>query len=462
MLDIKRRIKRIIIRILKKMIRILEKSSAGEREEDVNFKILLLTNRDSDNVGDQVIEVCDLSLIHAVMKNLDMENIHYSINSRAVGIITRKYLQTRETELLALPDKLIREANVVVFGGAPVFAFDHQDFYEKTSVLVDIAEKNKKPVIFSAIGVEGYEENNERCQRLKAALRQECVKQITTRDDFESLQKFADDGAVTIAKVSDPAVLVSNIIKSKEKVNSPDDIKKIGIFVLRGGGFIDNGIKISRENAVDMWKEIAGELERRGYTYEFLTSGHYADEAALDYMIRNHEIPLERCAFNMNTPEQLMKKINTYDGVISCRLHPSIIAYSCDIPSIGIVWNDKVQFFYDSIGYSDRAVDPLQTRPQEIVEKLENAMEAGIQKNEDELVSVYNYLFYGFKNLLCPEASEKVPYSYSELIANLPEFKNTPVKEKEEKLKRKFRRIYEHYNSLLKNIEDLKKDMGNR
>ena len=34
------------------------------------FTILLLTNRDSDNVGDQVIEASDIALLHSVMQNL--------------------------------------------------------------------------------------------------------------------------------------------------------------------------------------------------------------------------------------------------------------------------------------------------------------------------------------------------------------------------------------------------------
>ena len=63
------------------------------------WKILLLTNRDSDNVGDQVIEACDISLISAVMKNLDIENDRYMINSREAGIISRKYLETKSERL---------------------------------------------------------------------------------------------------------------------------------------------------------------------------------------------------------------------------------------------------------------------------------------------------------------------------------------------------------------------------
>ena len=39
-------------------------------EEDKRFNILLLTNRDSDNTGDQVIEACDISLIKTALYNL--------------------------------------------------------------------------------------------------------------------------------------------------------------------------------------------------------------------------------------------------------------------------------------------------------------------------------------------------------------------------------------------------------
>ena len=40
---------------------------------DKKFTILLLTNRDSDNVGDQVIEASDIGLLHVLMKNLGID-----------------------------------------------------------------------------------------------------------------------------------------------------------------------------------------------------------------------------------------------------------------------------------------------------------------------------------------------------------------------------------------------------
>ena len=39
-------------------------------EQKKPLQILLLTNRDSDNVGDQVIETTDISLVKTAMANL--------------------------------------------------------------------------------------------------------------------------------------------------------------------------------------------------------------------------------------------------------------------------------------------------------------------------------------------------------------------------------------------------------
>ncbi len=45
---------------------------------DKKFTILLLTNRDSDNVGDQVIEASDIGLLHVLMKKI-LESIKVHI-----------------------------------------------------------------------------------------------------------------------------------------------------------------------------------------------------------------------------------------------------------------------------------------------------------------------------------------------------------------------------------------------
>lgn len=421
------------------------------------YEILLLTNRDSDNVGDQVIEACDIALIKAAVKNLNIPDEEVKINSRAAGMISKKYLASRDPELLKSAEKSIQSCDLIVFGGAPLFNYLYQPFYERTAVTLELAQKYNKPVIFSAIGIEGYDEDNAKCQRLKKTLNFDCVKQITTRDDFESLTKYKENPNLVIDKVSDPAVFASRVFSNYVVDKKDTDKKKIGIFILRANGFKDNKINFSREDAVRLWKGLIEELENRGYDYELLTSGHFGDEAFLDYLIRNHGVNADKCAFNINSPEILLQKMSSYDAVVSCRLHPSIISYSFDFPSLGIVWNYKVKYFYKSINHADRVLEVEHLTPELVVNKVEQIMAEELNKDEDYLSSVYRYLFAGIKNVLLPDDTEIQPYTYTELWENIPAYQGTSRKEMDLKLNRKFRRTYEKYNGLFdKNIQNQK------
>ena len=61
-----------------------------KRERREMKSILLITNRDSDNVGDQVIEASDISLVRTVMRNLDVPEDAYEICSYAASLIPKK------------------------------------------------------------------------------------------------------------------------------------------------------------------------------------------------------------------------------------------------------------------------------------------------------------------------------------------------------------------------------------
>ena len=108
------------------------------------FTILLLTNRDSDNVGDQVIEASDIALLHSVMQNLKIGKGSYQINSRSASIVTKEYMETRNPELIRGAEKAIEKADLVLFGGAPVFNYGYQKFYERTAITLELAQKYNK------------------------------------------------------------------------------------------------------------------------------------------------------------------------------------------------------------------------------------------------------------------------------------------------------------------------------
>lgn len=441
----------VIWRKIKSKIRTRDiESRDGNRPREVKeggrlIHILLLTNRDSDNVGDQVIEACDISLLRCVMKNLGLEKTEYEISSRSASIVSKKYVATRDDKLLDAARRAIGKADLIVFGGAPMFNYLYQNFYERTAVMLELAQREQKPVIFSAIGLERYQEDNVKCQRLKAALNLDCVKQITTRDDFDMLEKFKENEQMAIGKVSDPAVFSDHVFAPFLLPKKGKQKKVIGIFILRDNGFKANKLDFSAGQAADFWAALIKELQARGYRYELLTSGHFSDEAFLDKLIRQYGVKEKNCIFNMNSPEKLVSRISSYDAVISCRLHPSIIAFALKVPSIGIVWNVKVKGFYKSIGYEDRIVEVEGLTPQAVVDRMERAMEQGVEKRDAYVMSVYQSLFDALRRQICPGGKAEC-YTYRQVLEEMPVYEGTSAKEQEEKDKRKYRRIYESYN----------------
>lgn len=427
---------------------------ASSASDQASFRILLITNRDSDNVGDQVIEECDIALIRAIMKNLGIHD--YSLSSRAAGIISKKYLESRNPTLLQEAEKAISESDLIIFGGAPLFNFRYQVFHERTAITLQLAQQYDKPVLFSAIGIEGYEEESEACQNLKQALNLDCVRQITTRDDYASLERFVARGSLPIDRVADPAILSNIVFSQFAQCNDINSRDVVGLFVVRPRIFRDNGVSLTEKQLDEFWVSLIGRLNEAGTPYELITSGHFSDEAYLEHLVRTHGVSLEKCAFNMNTPEELVKRISGYKAILTCRLHPSIIAYSLEVPSVSLVWNSKVSFFYDIIGHPERALGVGDLSADAALDALEKACQTGTSADDAYRMSVYQSLFEGIRNILCPESMAR-PYNLSQLRRNIIPFRGTTDKEKQAKLERKFRRTYDKFNRVSDQNQRLKK-----
>src|SRR5690625_1303738 len=144
------------------------------------LRILLLTNRDSDNVGDQIIEATVISIIKGVMKNLDFGPDDFVISSRAAGIISRKYMPTKDPELLTGAREATSQSALIISGGVRLFHYAYQKFYRRTFVALALAQEYAVPVLFSSIGVEKFDATNKNGQALEKALALPVVKQIAT------------------------------------------------------------------------------------------------------------------------------------------------------------------------------------------------------------------------------------------------------------------------------------------
>lgn len=428
------------------------------REPLPPYNILVLTNRDSDNVGDQLIEATVISLIRAAMANLGIADDQVVINSRAAGIIPKVYLKTGNESLLDSARESISKADLVIFGGAPLFNYAYQNFYLRTIRTIELAQEYNVPVLFSSIGVEPYSETNPKSQRLKEALHLPVVRQITTRDDIEAVEKYLADTLTPRALVSDPAVFTQQVfdavVKPKSHNKKPGAKKTVGLVVTRAGIFADNGIKFTESQQRRFWLDVIAQLEERGDNYRLFTTGHFSDEVFLDSLVREKHIPLNHVKFAVNSPEELLRELNNCDGVIAYRLHASIAAFSYKVPAIGLSWNFKVPYFYETVGYGHRALSHDKWQAATVLAELDKAMADGVEHNEAFTVSVYETLFNGLKSVFAPESDATV-YTVDELKANLPRYEGTSEAEYKHKIHRKLRRTYENYQKLARKAAKL-------
>lgn len=419
------------------------------------IRVLLLTNRDSDNEGDQIIEASVISLLKAVAQNLKIDDDAFELSSRAAGIISKKYMKTGDESLLSAARKVISKADLLIFGGAPLFNYKYQSFYRRTIRTLELANEYGVPVIFSSIGVEPYSESDQRSQALRAALNLPVVRQITTRDDLESVDRYVSGSGVSTALVSDPAVVADKVFERLSNATSSPKpgtkARTIGLVVTRAGIFADNGIQFSEQDQRNLWLDIIARLEDRGDKYRLFTTGHFTDEIFLDSLVRYRGLSAKNVAFTVNSPDELVQELRKCDAVIAFRLHANITSFALEIPSVGLSWNFKVPEFYKGIGYPERAIDPANWNAHSVVSTLDTALKGGVRKDDDYLYSVYRTLFEGVKGVLAPNDVIE-PFTIEQVFEVLPRYSGTSEKEYRAKVQRKLRRSYEYYANRAQNL----------
>lgn len=340
------------------------------------LKIILVGLKNCLNLGDVVINDSTEYLIHAIFREINFRN--YTLVS--IDMTEEDYSH-------------IEGSDLIIFVGGGILKYKYQKFYYYIDKITRMAEMNNIPVIFNAVGVEDYDESNANCKLLQEAINRKCVKQITTRDDLELLQsKYLYNGNIS-CKVADPAVWTSDVFKVQKKVNT----NLIGLGVIREGIFKSNGINVGFDELVILWKNVIDELESQNIKWEVFTTGWPSDmKFAINFMkaigrecdILKHVRPEPKSA------KELVNNISRYKSIIAGRLHANIIAYSLNIPAIGLVWNDKCRFWGENIGFPQRYFESNNLDGRLIVKECIDAMQNGYKEytREPYKMSVYNSL----------------------------------------------------------------------
>lgn len=304
-------------------------------------------------------------------------------------------------------------ADGIVFAGGGLIKFWQEHFYEDVIRILEEANALQIPVFLNAVGVEGYDEEDERCQRLKAALQLPCVKGITCRDDIETLQKdYLPEHTIPISSVPDVAVFSKSVyaghLQKKPKRQQP----LIGLGITRERLFADYGNEtIDKDYLLQFWKEVTELLEEEGYAWRVFTNGLDRDEVfatkVLEFIGHGERIPAPA------EPWQLAQNIQQFDGIIAGRMHTHILAFTLGVPGVGFVWNDKVRFWSNRVGIPERFVSPEDLQAEAVVSRLEAALAEGVtplsEESRNSLISpLHDFLEEAFR-LSQPKAASASP-----------------------------------------------------
>lgn len=317
-------------------------------------KIILVGALYTGNVGDDIIvDIVEKSL--SEFSSQPMERFSISGKTRRISnnnakmLIIKRWLKNRWLYQLyvnhkrkrRLTDRLSKinwpEISCVIFVGGQMF-FDV--FVPLIELIVKKCEANSVKVIFNACGFGPLNRDNR--MRLNRVLSYRSVIGISTREDPHNCISPLDSNITKkIKHVWDPALMCSEYypVKRKEKGCV------IGIGLINPLLIKKRGNSISETEYKNMINDIIGECENRGYKVSLFCTGDLTDY----YYIKEFSMNCNAHPRIEKYPESIkdfVEMINTYDAIISFRLHSHIIAASYRIPSFGLAWDNKVFEFF--------------------------------------------------------------------------------------------------------------------
>ena len=302
----------------------------------------------------------------------------------------------RKFLLLAYYRTKLQKNDFIVLCGGGLLKYKYQ--FEQLGLpiisLLTIALKKDAHVALNAVGVEGYDSKDFKCLSLSNSIQKavdsEIIKYVSVRDDLESMKKYLPPKKITCCKVADPAVWAAEAYGVSKRLRS----NIIGVGVIRGNIFIDNGIQLDSTQLFQLYVDLVIKLTKEGFSsIELFTNGHYEDNN-FAIKIHNHLTRLGiKCSLRVpQSPRDLVEVISSFNSIITARLHSCIVAYSLRVPFVALVWNSKLRFFCESIEMLDSLIEIDQFKVETIVERFKRIKNEEFVHDESYRNSVKQYI----------------------------------------------------------------------
>lgn len=284
------------------------------------------------------------------------------------------------------------DSEAVIFVGGGLIKYSNvQPISRYVGVVLDKCEKMNIPVMFSAVGVEGYD-TSDACQILKRKLNYNCIKYITTRDDIDNLKKYIERSEIHTALVADPALNISKYYTGKQKHN-----KTIGLNIARRHIFENYGLNpIDDEYVMSFWIHLYNHLSELGFKPILYTNGYSGDT---EFAREIAEKLAVNTVFEPQNLAELCDLISSFEFAFVTRLHSAILCTSYKVPSISFVWNNKQSMFGRIINMDDCFVSLADKNVDYVISLFEKYKDREILISQEYLDSTKNHIRKFLQNI---------------------------------------------------------------
>lgn len=279
-----------------------------------------------------LIKKCCYYFVLVISKMMPIKHMKYKIMYLAVKIRCSSFY-----------NKSLKEADALIFG-AGSFKYGTQKLWCYYSLAVEIADKYNIPVMFNAMNVQNYKEDDWRCKFLTKHANYECVKIITSRDGKHGADRLKNDyklsPRIICGGVGDVAFWIPDCYQIGKEIHTDT----VGINIINGNTFRRYNKSLTEEQLLSIYQELLILLDKNNIKWELYTNGldidyQFGKKLLLKYGNTNIEIKVP------HSDKELIQLICGYKKILGARLHSCICAYAIGKPFVGFIWDEKLFYF---------------------------------------------------------------------------------------------------------------------
>lgn len=251
----------------------------------------------------------------------------------------------------------IRNLDAIVYGGGGFIKFKTQGLNYLDELVLKAAHRRGIPVMMNAVGVEGYSDSDIRCQQLKKSLNLDNVRVITTRDDIDTLRdRYITNPNIVTDRVGDPVFWLAemDMVEQGRERGDREPGNRIGINLINPDNFADYGGKVSRASIINFYRNLLIELTRLDADFYLFSNGMEVDQQFGESLVAALNLRDDQLIATPQTSAEFVNLVAGFDIILSARMHAGITAYAIDVPVVGLIWGEKLQFFTEVTGLRDR------------------------------------------------------------------------------------------------------------